>query len=322
MLTAIAAFLLAPVQNEVELVRTFTTGQTQTFEVKSHILTEGKSAEMSFYMPEEFDVNYGFTLKIEQARPDGFAVLVYERPTMNLIEGETSDHPPKTTIEKTGWKSRLTISPINELTDVLDLSPKKPVKGKDGNGGKGVFLVGRMFGAGQDGGIDQMIQELHSLAMFIGNLESSLDFSPKLPLDTVKPGGTWKKTVSYQPRELKGTDKQAVQRLDYTYKYEGLVPLDGKRVHRVTAVLELDTDAAKFINQLMGMKPEESGLKELRLQLTTKIVFDLDEKTKTTLSIVADSKGGFKIVTTENPETPVFEEKITGKSTLRLVSIR
>ena len=320
MIHLLASLALLPQTNEVELARTFVTGQTQTYEVKSHILTESRSASMSFFMPEEFDVNYRFTVKIEEAKQDGFANLVYERPTMNFIEGETADHPPRTTVEKSALKYRLNLSPINELTGVTDLNPKKP---KDSKDGKGLQVFGTGGKIVQDAGISRMIQELHSLAMFIGNLDSSLDFSPKLPLDSVKPGSTWKRTVSYQPRELKGTDKQAVQRLDYTYTYEGLVTNDqGKKVHRILGALELDTDAAKFINQLMDMKPEQTGLKELRLQLTTKIVFDLDDVTKTTVSAIADSKGGFKIVTTEVTDGPAFEEKMSGKSVLRLVSVK
>lgn len=306
----LAAVLAVPTQ-DVDLSRLFTAGKTESYEIKSHILSEKKSAEMAFYMPEEFDVKYGFTLKVETARPDGFAVLMYERPTMTFIEGETAEHAPKSTVEKVNWKYRLTLSPINELTDVTDLTPKKA----DKSGGKGLYAFGVGARLPQDF-LGRMVQELHSLAMFLGNLDSSLDFSPKLPFDEVKPGSTWKKTVSYQPRELKGSDKQVVQRLDYTYTYVGLVDWNGKKVHRVAADLDLDTDAAKFINQALDMKPEQSGLKELRLQLKSRIEFSLDEKTRTTLGAVAQSKGGFKMVSTEDPDNAAFEEKITGTSTL------
>jgi len=113
MLTAVAALLLAKTGDETELVRTYVTGQTQTYEFKSHILSEQKSAAMSFFLPEEFDVNYGFTIKVDNAKQDGFAETTYERPVMNFIEGETADHPPKTKVEKVGWKYKMTLSPIN-----------------------------------------------------------------------------------------------------------------------------------------------------------------------------------------------------------------
>ena len=271
---------------------------------------------MAFFLPQEFDVNYRFALTVENARPDGFATVLYERPTMTLIDGETAERPPKQTVEKIGWKLRLTLSPINELTEVKDLSEKKKDGGKAGSGR---FHVASLpIAAVQDGGVGKMIQELNSLAMFVGNLDSSLDFAPKLPFDTVQAGATWKKTVSYQPREIKGTDKQAVQRLDYVYKYEGLADVEGRKVHRVTASLDLDTDAAKFINQSMGTKPEESGLKELRLKMKANLTFDLDKDTKTTLRAEGLSEGGFAIVTTQSDQ-PVYQEKIKGRTTLRLL---
>ena len=319
----VAASLLAR-QDQVELSRTFTTGQTLSYNVKTHLLAEEKNIAMSFFLPQEFDVNYAFTMKVEDAKPDGFATVLYERPTMTFIEGETNEAPPKTTVNKSGWKLRLTLSPINEITDIKDLSEKK----KDDKGGKGdkgggyLFRDGIINKAAQSNFIGKMIQELQSLAMFVGGLDSALDFSPKLPLDDIKPGDTWKKTVSYQPRELKGTEKQAVQRLDYTYTYNGLADAEGKKVHRVTAVLDLDTDAAKFINQAMDTKPEESGLKELRLQMKATIVYDLDEKTKTTLKATAESKGGFSIFVTQSPDQAVVEEKMAGKSVMTLAGIK
>lgn len=315
----VAATALAH-QDEVELSRKFTSGQTLAYSVKTHMLAEEKGYGMSFFLPQEFDVNYDFTMKIEDARPDGFATLLYERPSMTFIDGETNDKPPVTTVNKTGWKLRLTLSPINEITDLKDLTEKKK-DGKDGQLALWTTAFGSPRRPEQDF-IGRMIQQLRSLAMFVGNLDSSLDFSPKLPLDDVKPGSSWKKTVSYQPRELKGTDKQAVQRLDYTFKYDGLVDSGGKKVHRVTANLDLDTDAAKFINQAMQSTPEESGLKELRLTMKATIVFDLDEKTKTTLKATAESKGGFSIFVTQRPDEAVLEEKMTGKSVITLTSVK
>ncbi|MBS1721469.1 MAG: hypothetical protein JSS66_00515 [Armatimonadetes bacterium] len=318
MLTALLAALTLRAPDDVELYRQFTAGQTYTYDVKSHLLSEFKSAGMGYFLPADFDINYKFTMKVEEARQNGFATVLYERPTMDMIEGETAEKPPKTTVEKTGMRLRLTLSPVNELTDVKDLSEKKDKKDKDG----GLFLYGSGRETPQDNLVARMVGELQRMAMFIGNLDSALDFSPKLPLDAVKPGDTWKKTVSYQPRELKGTNRQAMQRLDYTFVYDGLKDVDGKKVHQVTGNLELDTDAAKFMNQIMETKPEESGLKELRLKMKTKLTFLLDEATKATRSIVGESEGGFSIEATGYDEGPIYEEKLKGKTTMKLVSLK
>ncbi len=53
-----------------------------------------------------------------------------------------------------------------------------------------------------------------------------------------------------------GIEPQAVQRLDYVYSYDGVVDSNGQKVHRVTAKLNLDTDAAPYINSFMGRRPE------------------------------------------------------------------
>ncbi|MBL8064439.1 MAG: hypothetical protein JNM34_01145 [Chthonomonadaceae bacterium] len=299
---------------EVELLRKFSTGTTQNYSVHSHIISEIKEEGMSFFLPMEFDLKYAFSIKVEEARKDGFAVVLYQRPTMTFVDGETADHPPRTKDEKVDYKVRMTLSPINEITDVTDLNPKK----KESN--KGFKVLTNLTKAPRQDGLFSMIQEVRSLAMFSGNLDSSLDFSPKLPLEEVKTGDTWKKTVSYQPRELKGTGKQAVQRLDYTFTFEGLQEWNAKKAYVIRANLDLDTDAAKFIHQITGTNPETTGLKEVRLKLKNDIKFYLDEKTFSTMFAEAVATGGFKIVASDQPDEPVYEEKVTGKSTLKLLS--
>lgn len=315
-LSALLCATLVP-NDEIELARVFTKGQKLSYEVKSHIMTEFKSGEMAFYLPQEFDVNYTFTMAVQEAKPDGFAVVLYERPSMTFIDGETAESPPKSKVEKVGLKYKLNLSPINEITEVTDLNPKKDEKKKDGD--KSLRLLAPAPAA-QDSIVGNMVRELNSLALFTGSIDSSLDFSPKLPLDAVKPGDTWKKTVSYQPRQIKGTEKQAVQRLDYTFTYDGLADSNGQKVHRITASLDLDTDAAKFLNQVMGTKPEESGLSELRLKMKNKITFDLDLKTLTTLRANGESTGGFTLTAKRDGDEQTYDEKITGRSSMKLVS--
>jgi hypothetical protein len=154
--------------------------------------------------------------------------------------------------------------------------------------------------------------------MFTGNLDSSLDLSPKLPLEEVKPGATWKRTVGYQPARLKGTDREAMQRLDYTFVYSGLAQTARGPVHRIVGTLSLDTDASKFINQMLETTASESGLRKLALKLDARLEYDLDPKTFDTLDVRGQSEGGFSIEVV-GESRPVVEERFKGTSTMRLV---
>ena len=85
-------------------------------------------------------------------------------------------------------------------------------------------------------------------------------------------------------------------------------------MHRVKAVLKLDTDIAPFINGLLEMKPEQSGLKGMALKLDQTILWDLDLKTRKTLLAVAEAKGESNVVLTQNPSEPYQEMRIKGRT--------
>jgi hypothetical protein len=121
-------------------------------------------------------------------------------------------------------------------------------------------------------------------------------------------------------QKLKGKDKQSVQRLDYTYIYKGLVKSGKTSVERIQATLALDTNLADFVHQTYDLKPEETGLKGIPLNLKATINFDLDPKTKRTLRATANAEGGFQVLITQLPDEPIEEQRLKGTTTLRLVS--
>jgi len=313
MLTAVAfaAFLN---QGDIELQRKFTQGQKLTYQVKSHILVEHSEINLPIGIPEELDINYESSLLFKEVKPTGFATVEYRRPTMVEITGETAQSAPKSKTEKVDINYTMQLSPINEITEAVKLEDKK--------GGTSKLM--RSYTALPVAPptaqlIGQFSGELYRLALWIGSMETSLEFNPKLPFEDVKPGDTWKRTVSYQPQALKGgKGKQAVQRLDLTYKYEGRAQVNGKEVERITATVKLDTDAAPFVNQLLDMKPGESGLKALKLKMDSNLVFDLDPKTLLTLTAKSKSKGSWSLYLTRFGDQPRVEEQITGESSLKL----
>lgn len=308
---ALVALALASRPDAVELYRQFTPGQKLSYEVRAHLMTEQKQIGLAVFLPDEVNIDYDFSLLVKKAGSDGFAEVEYRRPEIRITHGQTEDDLPRLEKVKVDWVLSMMLSPVNEITDVKDLSPKKAK-------GTGGLLATARAGRAQEGIVGQMVQELHSLALFVGNLDSSLDLSPKLPLEEAKPGDTWKRTVGYQPAQVKGTDQHAMQRLDYTFTYAGKAQGAGGQVHRVVGVVSLDTDASKFLNQAMGMTASESGLKRLMLKIDAKIEYDLDLKTFDTLEARGSSQGGFTVEVAGAPE-PVVEERFKGTTTMRLV---
>ncbi len=319
---AIALAILAPAQDApVELFRQFTAGKTLSYAVRSHLMTEQRQIGQPIFMPSELDINYDFTIDVKAIKTDGFADVVYKRPTMSIINGETAESPPVENIEKTDYNLSMTISPINEITNLKDLNakPAEKPKPKTGGGSFKALLANPTPGAQMQLPGMEYIQEMYRLVLFTGSMDSSLDISPKLPYEEVKKGDTWQRTVSYQPQKLKGKDgKSAVQRLDYTYTYDGLVTKDNVSYHQVTGTLKLDTDIAPFFNQMLGATEGMTGLKSMPLKLDSKVVFLLDEKTKNTVRADAESSGGWGLVLTQLPDKFAIEEKIKGRTSLRL----
>lgn len=329
MLTAIIAVATSAwsMQAEpTEVYRTFVKGETYSYSVKAHMLVE-QSSDFVSAIPDEVDILYDFTAKVLSVQEGGFARLLYSRPTITEVEGENADHGPIPHVEKVNMLYELGVSPINEVTDSKDVSKDKD-KDKKGGGGVSAEVLNRaqkLMARGvpaktalQLGGFQS---DLYRLCLFVGSMDSALDFNPKLPLDEVKIGDTWKKTVSYQPQKVKGdaNNKQAIQRLDMVYKYEGPMEVDGKKITRISASVSLDTDAAEYINQMMGTRPSQSGLKSFPLKFHTDINFDLDPKTNDTLLAKAKTKGEWQIELA-GQSTPAVKELISGEAQMKLTS--
>ncbi len=327
MLTAITfAAIAAGQQAPVEMARAFKKGQNFAYEVRSHLLAEERNYQLSVFMPSELDINYDCNYTVTDLKPGGFAKVLYKRPYITEIQGETADSPPKTNKVKVDYVLELDLSPINEVTNVKDLNPPKPEK--PGGGGGIELRQARAFSVARSAGVSyaqsdiirMFTGELYNLALFIGDLSSSLDFSPKFHYESVSPGETWKRTVSYQPQQIKGSkDKQAMQRLDMTYTYQGMVESRGKTVHRVTSVVNLDTDVALYIFQITGVPKERQQIQAWPMKLETKLQFDLDPQTYTTLYGVANTTASWHI-DIAGLDIPVLEEKITGKATVKLAA--
>ena len=321
-LVAMAATVSAPQAEPVDLYRQFTKGETLKYSVKAHMLTETSDINTSA-IPQEVDILYDFSLLFKGVDEGGFAKVDYKRPTVTQIDGETADRPPISTKVKVDMHYEMDLSPINELTNIKDLGK---INDKASGGGGYSLKQQRMIRTLKENGVAPAVavqlggfeQDLYRMALFVGSFDNALDLNPKLPLDEVVPGDTWSKTVSYQPQAVKGTDgkQQEVQRLDMQYKYDGVVDAGGKKVHQITATVNLDTDAAKYYNQ--GSSAARTGLQALPLRFNTEIIFTLDLATKRTLSANAKTTGGYEVVLTQISQA-LIKEKITGTASMKLL---
>lgn len=305
----------------VEFHRQFVKGERAQYEVQSTLNAEVRMADLDSWIPEDLDLIYRFNYAVTEMKADGICVMRYQRPTMTEIQGETADSPPRTKVEKTNLDFELTVSPINEVLGLKDLT-KKPEK-KPGSSGSKLNVFSPAGRAQLQAFVGQFTGEIYRIALFVGSLDSSMDFAPPLPVTEVAVGDTWKKTVGFSPQKLgsKG-DKLAVQRMDFTYTYKGIVESNGKKVHRIEGALNLKTDIAAFIHQTFNVKSDVTGLKEIPMNMTSTVQYDLDLKTHQTLSASAVSSGGFGIVATVQPKKPVQEERFKARSNLILKSLK
>lgn len=307
----------APPAAPVELLRQFKVGENLKYQVRSLLVLETKRLGAPYFQPSDLEINYDSSLEVKKLKTDGFAEVVYKRPTMDIVEGETAEEERKVNKEKVNMNFALTLSPINEFTNAKDLNPPKPAPRRTG----GVkWAAAGLGGVPQEGASIPFIGELYRLALFVGSLDTAIDLSPKLPYDEVRPGATWKMTASYQPQTLQGSKgKMAVQRLDWTYTYDGVVTSQGKKVHRVTGVLKLDTDLGAFFNQASGVTAGQSGLEKVPVKMESKVLFDLDVNTRHTLLAQAETKGTWSIKVA-GLDSNLIEEKFTGRTTSTLAS--
>lgn len=313
-LAALCLLLAPPASPPIDLGHRFSAHEKLAYNITSHMTAEVRMGDLQTFIPEDLDINYGYDYTVQSLLPDGVAVVKFIQPSVTEIEGETATSPPKSKTEKSDKVYQLTLSPANEILDRKDITPPKPKKPVKKGRSSAMAMLRTAGAAAQAPIFGEYVSEMHRLALFFG----TMDFSPKLPLEPVKVGDSWKRTVGYQPQKLKGKDgKSAVQRLDYTYTYMGPVTVDGQQRLRIQATLDLKTDLGEYLKTLLEGSQLETNLKSMPLHMKATIDFFLDPKTRDTLSASAQSEGGFEINVKEQ-DTAVYEERFKGRTDLTL----
>jgi hypothetical protein len=311
------AFLSPLDPAKTTLVRKFTTNEKLAYAVRSHLTSEQRQRGLQTWLPSDTDIDYNFSFLVKGLQADGVAVINYARPTMTISEDGSSGS--RTKVEKIDMNLRIVLSPVNEMIEAKSLTPEKPKKEQPESNGE-VEMVGpedanryalAVFG--------RFMSEAQRMALFIGSLDSSIDLSPKLPLEPVAIGDTWKRTVGYQPQKLSGKDgKAAVQRLDYTFTYLGPKTVDGKPVLRIQAKLNFKTDLIDYVKPMFEEAGSKTFITSLPLTLDATIDYDLDPKTRHTLATRATSSGGYGLYVKSESDA-IIEGRFKGRTDVDLV---
>lgn len=303
----------------ISLSRKFLANQVLDYSVEGNLTVEQRAGDLQTFIPEDITQRYGFTLTIQKPKVDGIVQALYQRPNITQVT-ESAGEPPQTIKFPLNYKLQMDVSPVNDVLDVIDLTPKEPKK-KGSQRATFHLLQDNLTDNVAAGLLGQFVGEMYRLALFTGNLDSSMDFAPKLPLDKVKVGDTWKRTVGFTPQKNKVDANQAVQRLDYTYTYKGKMNNSaGKEVLRISAEFSTKADLAAYAAQLLGEKNASGEIKKLPLELSASIDFDLDPVTHHTLRASAKSVGKFEIYV-GGMSNALLQTNLRGRTTLKLNKI-
>jgi hypothetical protein len=248
-------------------------------------------------------------------KPDGVADIRVRRPDISVRTGETFDSPPKTIVLIKDVNQLITMSKKNQVLDFEDFTPKpKPPAGGGGGGGNLLATIAMGPAAAQDPIVGWM-EQLRQLAAFV----NFFDMGPILPNGPVSVGEIWKETVGYAPVTVaEGADrgKNINARIDYEMTYMGKATRNGKTFHHIVGKMLRDTDAAPYLAELMGVKPEASMFKSVKLMLDGKVDYYLDLATLDPVEILATSTGSIDVEVTTYTAGPVYQEKFKSRASL------
>ncbi|MFQ3588139.1 MAG: hypothetical protein SNJ76_10835, partial [Fimbriimonadaceae bacterium] len=322
-LSAAAALANPGAPEPLEFHRKFQLGERATYEVQATLNSESRRLGTDTWMPEDLDIRYRFSYDVTRMLTDGIAVIRYRRPSITETQGETFERGPISRNIDLNMDLELQVSPINEILQIRDLAPKAPAQGAGSRPSRWAFNpVLSNLGIAQPQNplgelLGQFVGEIYRLSLFMGSLDSSLDFAPRLSFEEVRPGDSWKRTVGYSPQKLTGrSERMAVQRLDYTFTYKGIVRSNNVDVHRIQATLDHKTDLAEFIHSTFGVKSEQTGLRAIPMEFKATIDYDLELRTHRTLRAVGNTQGGFGVIVNQFPNQPVEEERFKGRAVL------
>ncbi len=285
--------------DEVDLIRKFKQGEVYQYEFHSKVVHERREAILVTFVPFVSEVRYEFTLTTEKEKPEGTADIRFRRGPVNLRVAATFDQPATTKKISDERNILFTLSPKNRVLAIKDETPKKP----ESKPPKTLFALPHPLQLDIGGWTSQMVR----LSAFVG----FLDFGPQLPLKKVKVGDAWFETVGDTPvtiSEGANKDKTIVGRLDYKYVYKGEATVDGRRMVWIQGTLEQNTDAGKFIADLLEIDVEQSPIPKVPLQMKATVDYYLEPGSLLLYKAEAEFEGYAAVYLKQFDDERAYEE--------------
>lgn len=326
MVIAFIPLLFSQSPNLVSLQRQFVVGQKDSYSVTASVeeqvrgvlgVSGQQAVSQDTWLPSETDFNYSFQTRVLSVDAN-VAKMKFFMPKMTVLDdssgGDTSD--PKPREEKVNQTVLISLSNINEILDLKDLSPSKSFqRNSEKAATKGLGArrqVGSFF--------NSFISDLVRLCLFIAPIDSSIDLQPHFDVTPVKVGGTWTRTISFQPQSKKdasGNASTKVQRLDLNYVFQGLQQLNGKSLYEIDASAEFKSDFVDLLKDQYKVSTQDTHIQNFPLAFKTQMKYYVDPKTCQLIFGKADSVGGFSVQIQDLPK-PIYESKFTGHTEIHL----
>ncbi|MBX7135992.1 MAG: hypothetical protein K1X67_25260, partial [Fimbriimonadaceae bacterium] len=125
MVATMLASLVLSSQETVDINRVYAKGEKLNYNIQADLVIEQRVGNLKTFLVEDFGLQYAFTAEVMAMKADGICDMRYKRPTTTEIQGETPNSPEKRKVTKTNLDMMLTVSPVNEILKVEDLTPKK-----------------------------------------------------------------------------------------------------------------------------------------------------------------------------------------------------
>lgn len=284
--------------DEVTLRRVFAANDVQRFVMTNVLTGEEQSGTLLTWQPFRLTVTDKYSFKVLSLAPAGTADVRYDSEGVTYHHGQEVGRDPRDDKQDPSWVI-LTMSPTNETLVTHDFSrpKKKDKKPADSDG----LILPLMSAPGPQpqitaNVIGAVVQTFLSLRL--------LEFGPVLPWHPVKVGDTWEDTLSSLPGQTPNRDpsKRAPrnQRLDITYRFDGLKPRNGAQVWAIHGSYSADLDLKRNLlegqpKQVLEMQPITSATAKVKGEMD----FFLDPKNGNVLFVQSSATGEVSVETPE-----------------------
>jgi len=275
MLTTIGA----PQDQEVLLRRVYASNEVDKYVLVTNLSGEQQFGELLTWQPFKITLTDRYSLKVLSLAPAGTADIRYDSEGLVERRAQELNRGPSEEKSDPNWRV-FTMSPTNEILTMLDQSPRPKPKKPTAPNEEDESLFLRTSRTNQVVLARSVVQSL--IGVFLN--PQLLEYGPPLPWYAVKVGDTWQGTISTLPGTATslaaGQKAPRNNRLDVTYRFDGLKPKDGRQAWLIHATYSSDLDLKPWLlegvpKQVLDLNPITSA----NVKVKGETDFWLDSKT-------------------------------------------